>query len=65
VQAVEDRSTFRAPNGNLIVRRHFAVRFDDGTEWTTRDALRSPAGSDEAAIRYVAERAGRPILGVP
>lgn len=65
VRAVQERSTFRAPNGNLIVRRHHAVLFDDGTEWTTRDALRSPGEGDEAALRYVAQQAGKAIEAVP
>lgn len=65
MRSVQERSTFRAPNGNLIVRRHHAVLFDDGTEWTTRDALRSPAEGDDAAMRYVAERAGKVIEALP
>jgi hypothetical protein len=65
VRAVQERSSFRAPNGNLIARRHHAILFDDGTEWTSRDALRSPAEGDDEAMRYVAERAGRVMETVP
>jgi hypothetical protein len=65
VRAVQERFSFRAPNGNLVLRRHHAVVFDDGTEWTSRDALRSPAETDDAVMRYVAERAGVAIVAVP
>ena len=61
VRAVQVRHSFRAPNGNVIWRRHHAVVFGDGTEWTTRNALRAPLDSDAEAMAYVAEHAGRVI----
>jgi hypothetical protein len=61
VRAVQVRDSFRAPNGNVVWRRHHCVVFDDGTEWTTRGALRAPLDSDAQAIAYIAKHAGRAI----
>ena len=66
VAAVQRRETFVAPSGNVIVRPHYAVVLDDGREWTTRGAFRSPPPeADREAMAFVAERAGRRIEQAP
>jgi hypothetical protein len=61
VRAVQVRRSFEAPSGNRVRRTHHAIVFDDGTEWTTKDSLRRPRGSDLEAMQYVAQRSGRAI----
>jgi hypothetical protein len=65
IRAVQERSVFRAPNGNWVYRRHHAIVFDDGSEWTTQDVVRAPLDTDVAAMTYAAERAGLAIEILP
>jgi hypothetical protein len=48
-----------------VVNPQHAIRFADGTMWTTRDNLRQPTPEvDDPVIRYVAERARCPVQKV-
>jgi hypothetical protein len=62
VKGIEHRATFYAPAGNVVEMSHYAIVFDDGSEWTTRELIRIPDRElDERIIKFVAERSGRTI----
>ena len=65
VRSVQVRDPFRAPGGNLIWHRHYAIIFDDGREWLTRGPLRKTIPEDAKAMAYVAERTGHAIEQAP
>ena len=67
VKSIEHRSTFRAPNGNVIQRRpHYVIVFDDGSSWSTRDMFRDPVPDlDRQIAQLVARKSGRLITEQP
>jgi hypothetical protein len=62
VAAIAYVATFTAPNGNIVHRPYFAIRFDDGTTWTTRSGLRDPQLNDWGLMEFVSKAARKPIL---
>jgi hypothetical protein len=58
VQAIGAVSQVRAPNGNVVPRQHFVIKFNDGRVWSTDW---SPQGGsdrdlDQAVIEFVSHR---------
>jgi len=66
VEAIEHRATFQAPNGKIIDRPHYVLRFNDGASWSTREGLRDPEPDrDRMIAKLVSERSKRPIKEIP
>jgi hypothetical protein len=64
VAEVFEVDCFKAPNGSIVDRPHFVIRFADGEEWSTRDFGngRDPdPPHDRLAVGFVAIRAGKQI----
>lgn len=66
VKSIEQRATFRAPNGNIVHRLHYVIVFHDGTSWSTREGLRDPVPDmDRQIVEFVSRRSGRSIVERP
>ena len=64
ITSIRKQNTFIAPNGNVVHRPHYVIVFTDGTQWTTRDGLRTPLPAyDTKLMQFVAEKSGRMIEG--
>jgi hypothetical protein len=60
ISAIKSVRYFKAPNGNVKERPHFAIEFDDGERWTTRDGLHNPdPETDRRLIQYVSGKCGK------
>ena len=65
VAAVAEVARLVAPNGNLVDRTHYVIRFDDGTSWTSEDGMHEGEPEhDRAAVTFAAEAAGKAILNL-
>ncbi len=67
VRAIEHRASFVAPNGNVIPRDYYVIRFDDDATWSTGSLFHDDTGQrdDGAIARLVADRTRLPIVEIP
>jgi MFS family permease len=62
IQALQTAPQFIAPNGNMVRRREFLIRFKDGSTWSTKDLPVTLSQSEKRAmLERVSERSGVPI----
>jgi hypothetical protein len=65
VKVIEHRTTFQAPNGNIIARPHHVITFDDGASWSSRGGLRDPNPSlDGRIVELVAQKSGLSVVEI-
>ena len=65
VESIGSVARYTAPSGKSVLRPHYAIRFKDGTTWTTRDGLREPDPlRDCPMIEFVADAGGKPIESI-
>jgi hypothetical protein len=62
VKAIAFVARSKAPNGNIGVSPHYAIRFDDGLTWET-GVIKNPEDSkrDIGIVTLITQRSGRPI----
>jgi hypothetical protein len=65
VDAIASVAGFKKRDGEFIPKRHYAIRFKDGTLWTTNEGLRDPdPAHDPEMIEFIAHTSGKPITEV-
>jgi hypothetical protein len=66
VRSIEHEMTNRAPNGKLVWKPHYVIRFDDGESWSTLEGFRDPEPDLEKQIaQFISAKCGQSIVEKP
>jgi hypothetical protein len=66
VQAIQTAPRLTAPNGNIVTRREYLVKFRGGTFWTTNNLMAEIADGEKNRIAsFISERSGIPVEEIP
>lgn len=63
--SIQKAPAFVAPNGDIVRRLVYELRFDDGTSWNTEQEPSEASGMQIAGLmKVVSQRSGVPVVGV-